>query len=200
MNEIKLILNRIQTPDGTILTSYSRHDYVTHIDANGFEYMLDGGLDYQRSNLNKTAPYKDLSVYSDAPFEIIRESFHRGGRGKDGKQPLTWVPMSEMSDSWLSACIVYNTERGMGSSFANELYTKELAYRKENGISIDEPDDEIEEHKLYNYIFWFNTFERVWYGIPRDKQLIFFSKNRKIEGVFKDEDINNLINIIKNQK
>jgi len=138
MTEPRLILNRIQTPDGTILTSYHRHDYVTHIDKNGLEYMTDGGNEYARRNVHKDAPYKDLSVYSDAPYEVIRESFHRGGRGKDGKQPLTWVPMSEMSDSWLEACIRYNNERGQAESFANGMYVLEQVYRKANGISISE--------------------------------------------------------------
>ena len=39
----ELLLNQIKTPDGTILRSHSRHDYVTHVDANGHEYMVDGG-------------------------------------------------------------------------------------------------------------------------------------------------------------
>jgi len=133
----RLIVSRIQTPDGTILTSYHRHDYVIHLDKNGEEYMLDGGNDYQRRSVNKV-PATDLSVYSDAPFEVIREVFCRGGRGKDGKQPLTWVPMSKMSNSWLEACIVYNEERGMGESFASQMYEKELDYRKENNIVIED--------------------------------------------------------------
>ena len=31
----RLLLNRMQTPDGTVLTSWSRHDYRTYTDANG---------------------------------------------------------------------------------------------------------------------------------------------------------------------
>ena len=50
MNE-KYLANRIRTPDGTILESMHRHDYVTYIDANGKEYMVDGGLDYLRRNI-----------------------------------------------------------------------------------------------------------------------------------------------------
>jgi len=133
----QLILSRIQTPDGTILTSYHRHDYVIHLDDNGEEYMLDGGNDYQRRSINKI-PAKDLSVWSDDPFEKIRESFCRGGRGKDGTQPLTWTPMNKMSDEWLKACIKYNEEGGMGESFASQIYEKELEYRKENNIKVDE--------------------------------------------------------------
>lgn len=139
MEEPRLILSRIQTPDGTILTSYHRHDYVTHTDANGEEYILDGGNDYQRTSVN-IEPYKDLSVWSDAPYEIIRESFHRGGRGKNGDEPLKWVPLSEMSDEWIKNCITYNDERGMSKSYANYLYCKELKYRQRMNIKIE--DDE----------------------------------------------------------
>jgi hypothetical protein len=159
--EERIILNQIKTPDGTILRSMHRHDYVTHIDKNGLEYMVDGGHDYLRRNVHKTElstlmrvkiallkligktwkdplEYTELSVYDNAPFEVIRESFHRGGRGKDGLQPLTWVPMKEMSDEWLKACIKYNNDRGIGHSFANKMYRKELKYRKANKISISD--------------------------------------------------------------
>jgi hypothetical protein len=131
----KLILSQIQTPDGTILRSMHRHDYVTHVDVNGETYMLDGGSEYQRYNTTKE-PFKDLSIYSDAPYEVIRENYHRGGRGRDGSQPLTWVPMSKMSNEWLENCITYNERLGMGESDANYWYKKELEYRKEIGIFI----------------------------------------------------------------
>ena len=125
----KYLANRIRTPDGTILESMHRHDYVTYTDANGLEYMVDGGSEYLRRTVHESAPYEELSVYEDAPFEEIREAFHRGGRGKDGTEPLTWVPMSKMSDEWLLACITYNEDRGLGESFANEMYKKELMHR-----------------------------------------------------------------------
>jgi hypothetical protein len=134
--EKRIILNQIKTPDGTILKSMHRHDYATYTDANGLEYMVDGGSEYLRRTVHESAPYEELSVYEDAPFEVIRESFHRGGRGKDGLQPLTWTPMSQMSDAWLQACILYNEERGQGDSFATEMYKAELNYRAQNGIFI----------------------------------------------------------------
>ena len=159
--EKRIILNQIETPDGTVLKSMHVHDYVTYTDKNGRLYMVDGGNEYLRRNVHRTElsawmktkvfllkligktwkdplEFKEISIYSDAPFEVIRENFHRGGRGKDGRQPLTWVPMSEMSGAWLKACISYNNERGLGSSFANKMYHKELKYRKANGISIED--------------------------------------------------------------
>ncbi len=136
--ERKIILNQIRTPDGTILKSMHRHDYVAYMDKNGHEYMVDGGMDYLRRGGPEEAPYEEMSIYSDSPYEVIRENFHRGGRGKDGDKPLTWVPMSEMSNAWLKACIEYNKERGFEDSFASEMYAKELAYREEKSILIEE--------------------------------------------------------------
>lgn len=135
----QIVLNQIQTPDGTILRSMHRHDYVTYTDKNGLEYMVDGGQDYLRRNAqHPDAPYKELTVYSNEPFEVIRENLHRGGRGKNGDEPLKYVPLNEMSDSWVKAAITYNEELGMDKHYSTEMYRKELEYRKENNISITE--------------------------------------------------------------
>jgi hypothetical protein len=136
METRKIILNRIKTPDGTVLTSHYRNDYVSHVDANGETYVTDGGTDYLRRTLNKI-PVEDLTVYEDAPFEVIRESFYRGGRGKDGKQPLTWVALKDMNDDWLEAAFNYNLERGEGESYSNMMYLFEQDYRKYNNIKVE---------------------------------------------------------------
>lgn len=128
----KLVLNRIKTPDGTVLTSYYRHDYRTHKDENGKTYMVDGGLAYARRNVHED--YEDLSVYDDEPFETIRDAFHWGTRGKDGKGPLTWKPLSSLSDSHIDAVL----DEGHGSKWAREFFKQELEYRKENGIYIED--------------------------------------------------------------
>lgn len=133
----RIVLNRIKTPDGTILTSFSTHDYVGHTDANGKYYAVDGGNSYLK-RVCDSQDYEELSVYENDTFEKIRESFHRGGRGKTGNEELTWIPMNKMNNNWLQACIVYNAERGMKDSFASQMYQKELDYRKENNIFIDE--------------------------------------------------------------
>lgn len=139
----EIIYNAIQTPDGTILESTHRHDYVTHIDANGELYMVDGGQSYLKRSINKIQP-KDLTLYlepwSEEFHEKARKVVKRGGRGKDGMQPLTWVPICEMNDNWVIATIKYNTERGFSidKSWFTNLLHMEMHYRNQHGITIKE--------------------------------------------------------------
>lgn len=117
-----------------VITSYHGHDYKT---CTCGSLSVDGGMNYLK-RAGEISNCKELSIYSDVPFEVIRENFHRGGRGKDGTQPLTWTPMDKMSNAWLENCITYNENGGQGDSFANKMYRKELEYRKENNIFIAE--------------------------------------------------------------
>ena len=109
MKEKQLIYNAIRTPDGTVLVSYHRHDYKTHLDDNGETYVIDGGLDYIRTSVNKI-PAEDLSLYDDEPFEVIREHVFRGGRGVNGDEPLKYVLLKDINDDWLNAIIDYEEE------------------------------------------------------------------------------------------
>jgi len=62
---IKLTRNAIQTPDGTILESYHRHDFRMYTDTiTGETYMVDGGLEYRRGSVNDV-PAKDLCEYEE---------------------------------------------------------------------------------------------------------------------------------------
>jgi hypothetical protein len=127
--EKQLIYNAIKTPDGTILVSYHRHDYKTHLDANGEEYIIDGGTDYIRTSVNKE-PAEDLSLYDDAPFEVIREHIYRGGRGKNGDEALKYVKLSEVDDEWLGAIIDYE-EQYRPNNPQLKWYNLENKYRNE---------------------------------------------------------------------
>lgn len=105
MSEPRIVCNRIRTPDGTILESMHRHDFKSHPDKNGLIYMVDGGLDYLRRNVHDEAPYTELSVYSDSPHDVIREVFKWGTRGKDGKQPLKYVPLKDLTTEHIEAIL-----------------------------------------------------------------------------------------------
>lgn len=122
MKNNKIILNRIQTPDGTILTSYHRHDMKTHEDKNSELYFTDGGTAYIRRSVNDE-PFKDLSVYGNVPFEEIREAFHWGTRGKEGKEKLKFKPLCDLDANHIKAII------NDGYLKVEEIMKLELEYR-----------------------------------------------------------------------
>jgi len=135
--ERKIILNQIQTPDGTILISHSVHDYKEYKDSISKEvYMVDGGNEYLRRNKCKT-PYKEMTIYSDDDFKIVRENLYRGSF--DGYGNRLWIKMSEMSDDHIMNCIKYNIKLGFTEfCFANQMYKKEFEYRAKNNIFIED--------------------------------------------------------------
>lgn len=123
----QVIANALITPDGTILQSYHRHDYKTYVDTvSGEEYMIDGGTDYCRSNVNKVAA-KYISVTMDDPHETRREWFHWGTRGKDGRQPLTWKPLKDLDTDHIQA--ILETQHHIPDYLVG-LFVDELEYRK----------------------------------------------------------------------
>ena len=128
-NMEKYVSNRIRTPDGTILESMNRHDYVTYIDANGKEYMVDGGLDYLRRNIHDDAPYEELSLVSTDEHSVIREVFKWGTYGIDGKQKLKYVILKDMSWDHIEA--ILETQVHVRDHI-RQLFMNELDYRGKN--------------------------------------------------------------------
>jgi hypothetical protein len=125
----RIVSNRIRTPDGTILESMHRHDYVSYTDANGLEYMVDGGLDYLRRNVHENAPYEELSVYSIDSHMLIREVFKWGTRGIDGKQPLTYVPLKYLTTDHIEA--ILKTQDHI-QQYIRNIFLDEMIFRTEN--------------------------------------------------------------------
>ena len=130
--EKRILYNAMRTPDGTILVSQHRHDYVTHTDKNGSFYMLDGGLDYYR--YSSPGDHVFIQLTDEDPFEDIRLVFTRGSRGKNGDQPLKWIPLCEMTDEHLKATYQYCLERGQTEYL--DLYLLEMDYRELHKIEI----------------------------------------------------------------
>lgn len=122
--ESKLLLNRIKTPDGTILTSYNRHNYVEYKDTLTKEVlMVDGGTDYLRRNIGT---YEELSVYDDGSHITRRSAVHWGTRGKDGRQPLVYKPLKDLDSDHIEA--ILKTQHQI-SDFYREVFMEELKYR-----------------------------------------------------------------------
>lgn len=123
---MRLIKNAIQTPDGTVLESRHIHDYVVYVDKiTDEQYMVDGGLYYTRTNVNKV-PAKPLYVYLEDDHEVVREAVTWGTRGKDGKSPIKIVKLSEMSTDHIQACL--DTQSSMHPHY-REAFHNELDYR-----------------------------------------------------------------------
>ena len=124
-NEPTMVSSRMRTPDGTVLTSRHRHDYVTHLDANGNKYMLDGGIDYIRCSAN--GDEEMLTVFDDAPHEVLRDCVFWGTYGFNGDQDLTFVTIAEMSLDHLKNCVF---AKGMRmKAVIKQTMKDELEYR-----------------------------------------------------------------------
>ncbi|PSU43454.1 hypothetical protein C9J12_28145 [Photobacterium frigidiphilum] len=123
-----IVFNSIKTPDGTVLISRHQHDYVIYLDANGETYMVDGGTGYLKRNVN-SEPFEELSIYSDAPHDEIRQGFYWGTRGKDGNQPVEFKPLKTLDTDHIEAIIQTQTNQ---PSWRIEIFKAELAFRKKS--------------------------------------------------------------------
>jgi len=116
---------------GETIISYHRHDYVTCSCPN--QAVVDGGTEYLRYGAKDMDKIEIHTVYDTAPFDVVRQYATRGGRGKDGKEPLKWVKLCDMNDDWLNAVLEYG-----GAEWHQNLIKKEIEYRKEHNIVIPE--------------------------------------------------------------
>jgi len=124
-----LVHNAIKTPDGTIIQSRHRHDFVCHVDANGKRYCVDGGLEYLKRSCEDN-DYTDLHLNSEDPIEKIREIFDWGTYGKKGKEPLHYIILKDMEDSHIENILYdYEADRLRISEVISDMLKKELKYR-----------------------------------------------------------------------
>jgi len=107
--ERELLHNSIQCPDGTILVSRSRHNFVAHTQEDGRKYFTDGGLEYTRIGFSHN-DYIDLCIYTDQPHEEIREGFEWGRSfDKDmNRLPKTeYIKLKDITDNHLEAILSF---------------------------------------------------------------------------------------------
>ena len=108
-----------------VLVSHHRHDYKTCGCDN--QTMVDGGTAYQRYGGLDLKKVKPFLVHDDDPYEEVRKYAERGGRGKDGTEPLTWMKLKDIDEDWLYAILDYG-----GPEWHINLIKKEIDYRNDN--------------------------------------------------------------------
>jgi hypothetical protein len=132
----QIILNRVQCREcGEVLTSYHRHDYKTCGCEN--ETMVDGGNEYQRyGGVDLDLVDTSSTIYLSDDHEMNRSAAHWGNRGKDGKSPLSYKSVSQMSDNHLN-----NIIRDMSGKIApwmEDIILREIVDRITKDITIDD--------------------------------------------------------------
>ena len=124
-----IICNQIVTPDGTILISHSVHDFKQHEDEVSKEtYFVDGGREYLKRSVN-VIPYIEMSVFSDEPFERIRQHFY--WKTADGR----FVKLCDMTNAHVDN--ILNDYREWIINLKQEvvdIFNKEVEYRYVNKI------------------------------------------------------------------
>jgi hypothetical protein len=134
--EKQIILNRVQCKScGDVLTSYNRHDYKTCGCEN--ETMIDGGTAYQRYG-GKDLSLVDSSstIYLSDDHMMNRSAAHWGGRGKDGRDPLSYKSIADMSNDHIANII--KDMSGKIAQWMENIIREELTYRIINNITIDD--------------------------------------------------------------
>lgn len=125
--ERQVVYNAIQTPDGTLLVSRHRHDYVAHEDTITKKYYaVDGGHDYVRYVGNVINECKMITHYADEPHEIIREFVEWGTYGINGDEELKYIKVKDMSISHIEAVL---DECNIADWFENILLS-EISFRR----------------------------------------------------------------------
>jgi hypothetical protein len=134
--EKQIILNRVQCREcGEVLTSYNRHDYKTCACYN--ETMVDGGTDYQRYGGKDLGLVDTTStVYLSDDHMINRVAAHWGNRGKDGRSPLSYKSIADMSNDHINNII--KDMMGKIAPWMEEIMINEQLYRFINNITIDD--------------------------------------------------------------
>ena len=130
-----MISNGLQTPDGTIIYSRTRYDYVTHRDANGREYTIDGGLYYVRSSA--WGDEQLMTVTTEDDHEQVREACVWGTYGINGDQPLQHKKLADMDRDHINA--VLETYPQMHGGIKTAMLN-ELEYRRNNDEKCNERD------------------------------------------------------------
>ena len=129
MSYNRILRNAIMTPDGTVIESMHRHDFVHHTDANGKTYSVDGGSEYLKRSFDIN-DYVEMSVYDDGDHIKRRENMRWGvNYDKDmNKLPETeWRRIMDLNEDHINAII--DNGYVSGNKFYEDVFKDELEYR-----------------------------------------------------------------------
>lgn len=125
-----IVYRALITPDGTILHSRHRHDFVGHDDKNGKFYAIDGGLDYCRLTA-MDANCRIVEIHDHENWEIVRQFAYRYNA------PLNKVThLAKMSDEYLQKAIQYAQDNEQITSLM--LLIREEKFREKWKINVNE--------------------------------------------------------------
>ena len=127
----KILVNAWKCPDGTILESRHRHDFVSYTDAEGRSYFVDGGTEYQRIS---GEGLEFVGCYDTDPHEKIREVFSWGSYGKDGKQEKRYILLKCLTDQHIDA--ILRTQYHVRDTPIEKVLKDEQEYRRVNEIVV----------------------------------------------------------------
>ena len=106
MPEVRTLHTQLTTPDGTILVSRNRHNFVSYTDTvNNKVYFIDGGTDYLRCSFNGDEVIRTIT--SEDPYELIRQYICWGSYGKNEDEELHYIKLKDLSDEHLEALLGY---------------------------------------------------------------------------------------------
>lgn len=112
---------------GEVIVSRHRHDFQRCNCPNGT--FIDGGLEpFGRFGGKDLNMIKQFQVTSDDDHSLIRTHFERGTYGKNGDEPLRYVPLKDIDDDWLDNIIKYEEQYRPDNKYLNH-YRDEKEYR-----------------------------------------------------------------------
>jgi len=114
----RLLVNRWRCPDGTILQSKHRHDFVQHE-----KYFVDGGLDCPRTSIE----LESLCLFGNDPHEEIRKYFMWGSRGLKGNEALKWTALENLEEEHIWSII--RTQGDYLKKHIFDVFHNELKFR-----------------------------------------------------------------------
>lgn len=125
----KILQNAVFSPhDQKWYVSTSTHEYVTIPNGTPCGEAIDGGTAYLRRVYGEGGmKSEDWSLYTDSPRDEIKSKMLWGTYGKNGDQPLTWLPMVTLTTEHLQN--ILDTQKHI-NVFVLDLITEILKERE----------------------------------------------------------------------